>query len=165
MAASSLKIEARGEREIVMAWRFDAPPRLVFDALTKPELLKRWFGGPREWKLTFCDIDLRVGGAYRFVTTHDDGMEMGWGGIYREVAAPERLVFTEVFDNPWYPGEAIVTQEFDEAGSATIFTTTILHTSREARDAVLRSPMDKGVAESCRRLDEFLETAQASRQL
>ena len=159
--AKSLRIEARGEREIVMAWRFDAPRRLVFDAWTRPELLKRWFGRPREWKLTFCAIDLRVGGAYRFVTTRSDGMEMGWGGVYREVVAPQRLVFTEVFDNPWYPGEAIITQEFAETGGATVFTSTILHTTREARDAVLRSPMEKGVAESCRRLDEFLETAGA----
>ena len=159
--AKNLKIEARGEREIVMAWRFDAPRRMVFDAWTKPELLRRWFGGPREWKLTSCDVDLRVGGAYRFVTTRNDGMEMGWGGVYREVVTPVRLVFTEVFDDPWYPGEAIITQEFDEAGEATIFTTTILHATSEARDAVLRSPMKKGVAESCRRLDEFLEAARA----
>jgi uncharacterized protein YndB with AHSA1/START domain len=159
--AKALRIEARGEREIVMAWRFDAPRRLVFDAWTKPELLMRWFGGPREWKLTFCEIDLRVGGAYRFVTTRDDGNEMGWGGVYREVVVPERLVCTEVFDDPWYPGEAILTHEFEEAEGATIFTTTALHASLDARDAILRSPMEKGVAESFRRLDEFLETAKA----
>jgi uncharacterized protein YndB with AHSA1/START domain len=161
--AKSLQVEARGEREIVMAWRFDAPRRLVFDAWTKPELLIRWFGGPREWKLTSCEVDLSVGGAYRFVTTREDGMEMGWGGVYREVVAPERLVLTEVFDNPWYPGEALVTQQFDDADGATIFTSTILHATREARDAVLRSPMKKGVAQGCRRLDEFLETAQTQR--
>jgi uncharacterized protein YndB with AHSA1/START domain len=162
--AKSLKVEARGDREIVMAWRFDAQRRLVFDAWTKPALLMRWFGGPRDWNLTACQVDLRVGGAYRFVTTRNDGMEMGWGGVYREVVAPERLVFTEIFDNPWYPGEAIITQEFDEAGGATIFTTTILHATSEARDAVLKSPMKKGVTEGCRRLDEFLEAARAAQQ-
>ncbi len=78
-----LSIEARGEREIVMTRRFAAPRQLVFDAWTKPALLMRWFGGPREWRLTGCEIDLRVGGAYRFVTTRDDGKQMGWGGLYR----------------------------------------------------------------------------------
>jgi uncharacterized protein YndB with AHSA1/START domain len=158
-----LKIEARGEREIVMAWRFDASRQLVFDAWTKPELLMRWFGGPREWKLTACEIDLRVGGTYRFVTTRTDGAEMGWGGVYREIVAPERLVFTEVFDDAWYSGEAIVTQEFAAVGDATLFTTTIHYASREARDAVLASPMEKGVAESLRRLDEFLAATAAPR--
>ena len=154
--AQQLQIEARGEREIVMAWRFNAPRHLVFDAWTKPALLMRWFGGPREWKLTSCEIDLRVGGTYRFVTTRTDGAEMGWGGVYREIAAPERLVFTEVFDDAWYSGEAIVTQEFVAAGDFTLFNTTVLYASPETRDAVLASPMEKGVAESFRRLDEFL---------
>jgi uncharacterized protein YndB with AHSA1/START domain len=159
--SKALKIEARGDREIVMSWVFDAPRRMVFDAWTKPELLMRWFGGPREWKLTVCEIDLRVGGAYRFVTTRTDGKEMGWGGIYREIAAPDRLVFTEEFDDPWYPGGAVITCVLTEEAGRTIFTTTNLHASREARDAVLKSPMEKGVAEGFRRLDEFLEAAQA----
>ena len=156
------EIEARGEREIVMTRIFNAPRRLVFDAWTKPELLMRWFGGPREWSLTVCEIDLRVGGAYRFVTTRTDGQEMGWGGVYREIAAPERLVFTEKFDEAWYPGDALVTIDLTEKGGKTIFVTTQLHASREARDAVLKSPMEKGVGEGFRRLDEFLDTVQAS---
>jgi uncharacterized protein YndB with AHSA1/START domain len=156
-----LKVAPRGEREIVMTRVFDAPRRLVFDAWTKPELLMRWFGGPREWSLTCCEIDLQVGGAYRFVTTRrTDGKEMGWGGIYREIAAPERLVFTERFDEHWYPGDALITCLFTEENGMTTFTTINLHQSQESRDAVLRSPMEKGVAESYRRLDEFLEVAQ-----
>jgi uncharacterized protein YndB with AHSA1/START domain len=157
----SLWVEAKGDREIVMVWSFDAPRRLVFDAWTKPELLMRWFGGPREWTLTSCEIDLKVGGAYRFVTTRNDGKAMGWGGIYREIVAPARLVFTEEFDAPWYPGGAVITCAFEEREGCTIFTTTNLHATREARDHVLRSPMEKGVAENFRRLDEFLETARA----
>jgi uncharacterized protein YndB with AHSA1/START domain len=160
----SLRIEAKGDREIVMSWEFDAPRRLVFDAWTKPELLMRWFGGPREWKLTGCEIDLRVGGAYRFVTTRTDGKAMGWGGVYREIVAPELLVFTEEFDDPWYPGGAVITCDFVEEDGRTIFTSTNLHATREARDHVLRSPMEKGVAEGFRRLDEFLEAAQADQE-
>jgi uncharacterized protein YndB with AHSA1/START domain len=158
----TLKVEAKGDREIVMSWVFDAPRRMVFDAWTKPELLMRWFGGPREWKLTTCEIDLRVGGKYRFVTTRTDGKAMGWGGVYREIVAPARLVFTEEFDDPWYPGGAVITCELTEANGRTTFTTTNLHASRDARDAVLRSPMEKGVAEGFRRLDEFLDAARAS---
>ena len=155
--SKALKIEARGDREIVMTWVFDAPRRMVFDAWTKPELLMRWFGGPREWKLTTCEIDLRVGGAYRFVTTKNDGTAMGWGGIYREIVAPERLVFTEAFYDPWYAGGALITCVLTEEAGRTTFTTTNLHASREARDAVLKSPLEKGVADGFRRLDEFLE--------
>jgi uncharacterized protein YndB with AHSA1/START domain len=157
----SLKIAAQGDREIVMTWVFDAPRRLVFDAWTKPELLMRWFGGPRDWKLTLCEVDLRVGGAYRFVTRRTDGREMGWGGIYREIVAPERLVFTERFDEHWYPGDALITCVLAEEAGKTVFTTTNLYASPEARDAVLRSPMEKGVAENNRRLDEFLEATRA----
>jgi uncharacterized protein YndB with AHSA1/START domain len=158
----ALKIEAKGDREIVMSWVFDAPRRMVFDAWTKPELLMRWFGGPREWKLTTCEIDLRVGGTYRFVTTRTDGKAMGWGGVYREIVAPERLVFTEEFDDPWYPGGAIISCELTEEDGRTTFTTTNLHASRDARDHVLRSPMETGVAEGFRRLDEFLDAARAN---
>jgi uncharacterized protein YndB with AHSA1/START domain len=155
--AGTFRITARGEREIVMTRVFDAPRRLVFDAWTKPELLIRWFGGPREWSLTTCEIDLRVGGTYRFVTTRrTDGKEMGWGGVYREIVVPERLVFTERFDDPWYPGEALITFLFTEENGKTTLVITQEHASREARDAVLKSPMEKGVAESFTRLDEFL---------
>ena len=160
--ALGFEIEARGAREIVMTRVFNAPRRLVFDAWTKPELLMRWFGGPREWSLTVCEIDLRVGGAYRFVTKRTDGKEMGWGGIYREIVAPERLAFTETFDEAWYPGDALVTIDLAENDGKTTFVTTQLHASREARDAVLKSPMEKGVGEGFRRLDEFLGTVQAS---
>lgn len=158
------EIEARGDREIVMTRLFNAPRRLVFDAWTRAELLMRWFGGPREWSLTVCEIDLRVGGAYRFVTTRTDGREMGWGGVYLEIAAPERLVFTETFDEAWYPGDAVVTIELAEKAGKTIFVSTQLHGSREARDGVLKSPMDTGVGEGFRRLDEFLDAIQAGQK-
>lgn len=115
-AMYALKVATRGEREIVMTRMFDAPRRLVFDAWTKPDLLKRWFGGPRGWSLVECDIDLRPGGKYRFLTRHLDGRDMGWGGTYKEVIAPERVVFTEAFDQKWYAGESLITQQMTEEG-------------------------------------------------
>ncbi|MEA2707544.1 MAG: hypothetical protein QOF78_145, partial [Phycisphaerales bacterium] len=99
MNTGQLKLTTPGERELVMTRTFDAPRKMVFDAFTKPELLKRWLLGPPGWSMPVCDVDLRVGGAYRYVWRKDsDGTEMGMGGVYREIIAPERVVATEKFD-------------------------------------------------------------------
>ena len=109
----TLKVTLPSEREIVMTRVFDAPRQMIYDAWTKPELLKRWFG-PRGWSLVVCEIDLRVGGKWRFVLRGPDGNEMGMGGVYRELAPPERDVHTEKFDD--YPGESLVTGVLTESG-------------------------------------------------
>jgi len=152
----TLKLTTPSDRELALTRVFDAPRRLVFDAWTKPELLKRWLLGPGGWSLPVCDVDLKVGGAFRFVWRHTKGKEMGMGGVYREVSPPERLVHTEKFDESWYPGEAVITVTFAEQAGKTTVTTTILYESREARDAVLASPMEGGVAQSYDRLAELL---------
>jgi uncharacterized protein YndB with AHSA1/START domain len=152
----ALKVAARGDREIVMTRVFDAPRRLVFDAFTRPELLKRWFLGPPGWSLVVCEIDLKVGGSYRYVWRGPDGTDMGMRGVYREIVPPERIVNTESFDEAWYPGEALGTTVLIEQGGKTTLTTTVLYESREARDAVLRSPMEQGVAAGYDRLAELL---------
>jgi uncharacterized protein YndB with AHSA1/START domain len=139
-----------------MARVFDAPRSLVFDAWTKPELLKRWLGVREGWSMVVCEVDLRVGGAYRFVWRGPDGAEMGMGGVYREIRRPERLVATESFDDPWYPGEALDTIVLVEDGGKTTATTTVLYESEEIRDAVLESGMARGVAESYDVLAEYL---------
>src|SRR5262249_22153550 len=100
----SLTVTAVGDREIVMTRSFDAPRRLVFEAITKPELVKRWLTGPPGWTMDVCEIDLRVGGRYRYGWQNVDGRTMAMGGVYREIAAPERVVATEKFDDAWYPG-------------------------------------------------------------
>ena len=152
----TLKLTTRGDREIVMTREFDAPRRLVFDALTKPELVKQWLLGPPGWSMPVCEIDLRVGGAYRYVWRHTDGKEMGMGGVYREIVPQERVVCSELFDEPWYPGEALVTTTLAEQGGRTTLTCTILYISQEARDGVLKSGMERGVAASYDRLAELL---------
>src|SRR5215831_18353622 len=93
----TLKVTTPTDREIVMTRVFDAPRHMVFEALTKPELLKRWFG-PRGWTLPVCEIDLRVGGAWRFVLHGPDGRDIGMRGVYKEIVPPERLVHSESFD-------------------------------------------------------------------
>jgi uncharacterized protein YndB with AHSA1/START domain len=156
-STENLKLATQGDREIVMTRALDAPRRLVFDAFTKPELVKQWLLGPPGWTMPVCEIDLRVGGVYRYVWRRDsDGSEMGMGGVYREVVAPERLVATEKFDQPWYPGEAVGTTVLIEQGGKTTITQTVLYQSREARDAVLKSGMERGVAASYDRLAEML---------
>ena len=145
----TLQITTPSDREIVMSRVFDAPRNLVFDAWTKPELLKRWLGVRGGWSMAVCEVDLRVGGAYRFVWRGPDGAEMGMGGVYREIVAPERLVATESFDDPWYPGEAVDTTVLVEEGGKTTATTTVLYESEEIRDAVLESGHG---ARSCREL-------------
>ena len=152
----TLKVTTPTDREIAMTRVFDAPRRLVFDAWTKPELVKRWLGVRGGWSLEVCEIDLRQGGTYRYVWRGPDGKEMGMRGVYREIVRPERLVATESFDDPWYPGEALDTTVLVEQGGKTTVTTTVLYQSREVRDAVLKSPMERGVAESYDKLAELL---------
>jgi uncharacterized protein YndB with AHSA1/START domain len=150
-------ITAHGEREIVVTRVFDAPMRLVFDAYTKPELVKRWLLGPDGWSMPVCEIDLRVGGKFRYVwISNSDGHQMGMGGVYREVVAPNQIVATEVFDEAWYPGEAVDTIVLAERDGKTTLTQTILYNSRETRDAVLKSPMQYGMGMSYDRLENCL---------
>ena len=123
----NLKVTTPSDREIAMTRVFDAPRRLVFDAYTKPELVKRWLLGPPGWTMPVCEIDLRVGGAYRYVWRHIvKGNEMGMGGVYREIAAPVRIVATEKFDDAWYPGEALDTTVFTETRGVTKTSITVL---------------------------------------
>ena len=160
--AGTLKLTTPSERELVMTRVFAAPRKLVFDAHTKPELVKRWLLGPPGWSMPVCEIDLRVGGKYRYVWRHDsNGTEMGMGGVYREIVAPERIVNTEKFDEAWYPGEAVGTLVLVEQGGRTTLTYTMLYESREARDAVNKSNMETGVTASYDRLADLLASTPA----
>jgi uncharacterized protein YndB with AHSA1/START domain len=153
---NTLQITTCGERELVMTRVFDAPRHLVFEAISKPEFVRRWLLGPEGWSMPVCEIDLRVGGRYRYVWRRGDGREMGMGGVYREVVVPERVVATEEFDEAWYPGEAVGTLLLTEQGGKTTLTQTTLYDSRATRDAVLKSPMESGVATSYDRLESVL---------
>jgi len=156
-----LTVSTPTEREIVMTRVFDAPRHLVFEAMTRPELLKRWLLGPEGWTMPVCEIDLREGGAYRYVWQKGD-TQMGMGGVYKEIAAPGRIVQTEVFDDAWYPGEAINTTVLSEENGRTTLTLTILYQSKEARDGVLASPMEDGVGASYDRLADLLASQVAA---
>jgi len=161
----ALKLTTPSDREIAMTRVFDAPRKLVFDAHTKPDLVRQWLLGPPGWSMPVCEMDVRVGGKYRWVWRHDrDGTTMGMGGVYREIVKPERLVVTERFDEAWYPGEALNTLVLVEQGGRTTLTQTMRYESREARDAVLKSGMESGVKASYDRLADLLAaTSQATR--
>ena len=151
----ALQISTPSDREITMTRVFDAPRTMVFDAHTKPELVKRWLGVRAGWTMPVCEIDLRIGGAYRYLWRGPQG-DMGMRGVFREVVRPERIVATEVFDEAWYPGEAVDTTVLVEKGGKTTLTLTVLYASKEARDGVIRSPMASGVSESYDKLADLL---------
>ncbi len=150
------------ERELKVTRVFNAPRRLVFDAFTKPDMIRRWMLGPDGSSMPVCEMDLRAGGAYRWVWQKDaDGMRMAVFGEFRDVAAPERLVHTEQFDPPWYPGVAEITTRFAEAAGGTTVTLSIVYPSDDIREGAIKSGMESGMARSYDRLERLL-TADAS---
>jgi uncharacterized protein YndB with AHSA1/START domain len=152
----SLTVTTPSDREIALTRQFNAPRALVFDALTRPELVKRWMLGNMGASMPVCEIDLRVGGAYRFVWRNPDGSEMGMNGVYREIARPERIVNTQRFEAAWLPGEFVLTTTLTESGGKTTFTATTLYDSQATRDKILKSGMESGASASYDRLAEVL---------
>jgi uncharacterized protein YndB with AHSA1/START domain len=152
----TLKVATPSDTEIAMTRVFDAPRRLVFDAHTKPELVRRWLGVFRGWSMEVCEIDLRVGGSFRYVWRNTDGRQMGMRGVYREIVPGHRIVSTEVFDEHWYDGEAVDTAEFTEQGGRTTLTITVRYASKQIRDGVLQTPMERGVAAGYDTLESLL---------
>src|SRR5258707_486060 len=102
MSTGNVKVTIPTDREIAMTRVFNASRKLVFDAYTKPDLLKQWLGAFDGWSLVVCEIDLKTGGTYRYVWRKQGLPEMGMRGVYREVVPPERIVATEVYDQPWH---------------------------------------------------------------
>lgn len=152
----TLKVTTPTDREVVLTRVFDAPRQLVFDAFSKPELLKRWFG-PRGWSLVVCEVDFKVGGGFRFVLRGPDGRDLGMRGAYRELATAGPLRPHGVFDD--FPGASLVTAVFVEQDGKTTMTATVLYPSKEVRDAVIQSGMEHGAAESYDKLAELLTGA------
>jgi uncharacterized protein YndB with AHSA1/START domain len=154
----SLTITTPGEREILWTRVLSAPRHLVFEALSRPELLKRWLSGPPGWSMVDCENDLRVGGSFRHVWRGPEGMQMVMSGIYREVVPPERIVRTESMELGCesQAGEQLATMELTEEGGRTTLTITVLYPTKEARDATIASGMERGVAASYDRLADLL---------
>ena len=142
------------DTSILITRAFDAPAALVFEAWTTPELVRQWWGSETS-PLVVCDIDLRVGGDWRYVTREPDGTQLGWHGTYREIDAPARLVSTEVFEG--HPeGEAVNTMVLTEVDGVTTMHVTVQHSSTENRDGHVESGMEGGLQITMNRLDDVL---------
>ncbi len=152
--ANRMTLTLVGDREIAVTRAFDAPRRLVFEAWSSCEHMARWWG-PRGYDLTECRMDLRPGGSYRFVQTAPDGTIHAFSGVYREIAPPERIVFTQVYE-PWPDQEVVVSTTLAEKDGRTALSQTLLFNSVEARDGMVASGMEWGQAQSFERLDELL---------
>lgn len=150
-------MELQADREIIISRTFDGPARIVFDAWTKPELVKRWWA-PKSHCVTIasCEADVRVGGKYRYVMRLEAGEEMAFSGEYEEVTPPTRLVYTQIFEPMAHAGAVIVTVTFDEHDGKTRLVSHELYPSAEAREAALASGMEHGMRETMDQLDELV---------
>jgi uncharacterized protein YndB with AHSA1/START domain len=153
--AKTLNVATPSDTEIVMTRVFDASCGLVFDAYTKPAMLRGWLGGA-EWTIDVCEVDLRVGGGYRWIWHNAKGKQIGERRTYREIVPGARIVAASTFDEPWYPGNCVETIVFASRGDATALTTTLRYDTREARDIALSAGLTRGVTESYERLDAVL---------
>lgn len=144
------------DRQVMFVRDFAASRRQVFEAWTSPTHLQRWMTGPDGWRMLQCERDLRDGGHHRSVWRHDDGSEMEAQGVFQEVRAPQRLVFSEAWSGGW--PQTLNTVTLVEGQGRTTVTMTILYPSREARDAALQSGMKDGIEHSFAQLEDYLRT-------
>jgi uncharacterized protein YndB with AHSA1/START domain len=155
-AKNKLIVTTPSDLEIILTREFDAPRRLVFEALSKAEHVMRWWG-PRNTTLLSCEIDFRPGGTWHKVLRGPDGREVQFKGTYHEIVPPERIVATECFDEPSVGRpEWLATVTLEERGGKTLLTSRVLHKTKENRDGHLGSGMEKGAGETFDRLEELV---------
>ncbi len=150
-------VERKSDRELVVTRTFNGPARIIFDAWTKPELLKRWWA-PRSLGVTLfsCEADVRVGGRYRFVFGRDPKQAMAFSGTYKEVTPSSRLVWTQRFEQMPAAGEAIVTATLEEKDGKTRMVVHQLYASKESLDGTVASGMEKGMRETYEQLEALV---------
>jgi uncharacterized protein YndB with AHSA1/START domain len=163
MIMNKAQVSLPSDREVEVTRSFRAPRALVYRAYTEPDLVRRWLLGPPGWSMPVCEMDVRVGGRYRWRWRSDDnGSEFGFSGTFREVQPPSRLVHTEAYDpgsvGGGYPGQdAIVTVTFTEDAGVTTVKSSIDFGSKEARDAAIATGMTDGMEQSYQLLDRLLD--------
>jgi uncharacterized protein YndB with AHSA1/START domain len=152
--SGTFTVTTPSDREIRMTRLFDAPRALVFEAMTRPEHIRQWWGNLGEgYSVPVCEVDLRVGGKWRFVNRMPNGESAAFYGEYREINPPERVVFTEIFE-PFPDAVSVVTSMLSEENGKTRMIATVEYPSREIRDMVKASGMERGAALSYDRLEE-----------
>lgn len=150
-----------GERTVSMTRSFNASRVAVFDAMTRPELLRKWYGPPGG-ELVICESDLRVGGAYRIVQRSPEGHEFGFRGVHRELSRPDRRVYTWIFE-VMPDKEAVITETFEDRGGKTLFTAVLLFQTVEDRDGYLSFGATAGGEASMNRLEALLDSTKEQR--
>ena len=155
---AKLQVTTPSDVEIMTRRDFAAPRELVWDCHTQPALVRRWMLGPPGWTMPVCEIDLRVGGKYRYVLKGPNGEEMGFGGVHKEIVEPERILATQLYDMDWTGGETITTLQLTENNGRTTVTNTILYASKDARDGALKTPMAEGMEAGYGVMDALLAT-------
>lgn len=151
----AMEVSTPSELELRTSRRFKAPPQLVWNAHTQPALLKQWLLGPPGWSMNICEVDLRVGGKYRFGWS-DGEKSYGLSGEYRGIDEPKELITTELFEGAMDGTENLQTIEIVEQPGGCLLTTTMRFNSKEARDEALASGMDEGMEACCQVLDGIL---------
>ncbi len=153
---SDTTLELQGDREIVITRTFRAPPRIVFDAWTRADFVRRWWA-PKSMggEVVECLADVRVGGKYRYVT-RAAGQDFAFSGIYSEVTPHSRLAYTQIFEPMAEVGAALVTVTFEEHGGHTRMTSHEVYPSKEVREGLLATNMEQGLRETLTQLDELV---------
>jgi uncharacterized protein YndB with AHSA1/START domain len=156
------KVDVVSDTEVVITRRFDAPARLVFEASTRPEYMARWYG-PRIFTMVRCEIDLRPGGGFFWTLRGPDDMEFSYRGVYQEIDAPSRMVYTEAFllGDTW-TNDLLYRVTLDEVDGQTDMTVHLTYATKADRDGHLQSGMEEGMAESHQRLDALLDELRAA---
>lgn len=164
MTIDKAQVTLPSDREVQVTRTFKAPRALVFRAYTEPALVRRWMLGPPGWSMPVCDMDVRVGGSYRWRWRNDaDGAEFGFFGTFREVQPPSKIVHSERYDPGTLPeaypteGEAIITTTFTEEDGITTMTSLMDFGSKEIRDAAMKTGMTEGMEQSYQLLDRLLQ--------
>jgi uncharacterized protein YndB with AHSA1/START domain len=152
-SSGALQVTLPSDKEILMERAFDAPRHLVFEAMNRPEYVRRWWCCFDGWTMPVCDIDFRVGGGYRYVMVGPDGSEVAFRGVYREIDAPARVVHTEIFE-PFPDEETVCTVTLDERDGKTFYRCHILHKTTAGRDGHIASGMESGAGIALDRLEE-----------
>lgn len=157
---ATLQITTPNDHEILICREFNASRELVFDAMTRAELLKRWLSGPPGWSMVECESDVRVGGAFRHRWHGPDNQQMAMHGVYQEIVVPEKIARTEQFDFGCdaQAGEQLATMVLTTLGQRTGLALTVRYDSKDARDGALASGMERGIAASYDTLDQMLES-------
>jgi uncharacterized protein YndB with AHSA1/START domain len=154
----TLQLTKPSDRELQIKRMFAAPRERVFAAFTEPELLKRWLFGKPGGTLAVCEVAVKAGDSFRYVWRDPDGSEMGMSGVCLEIKRPERIVATEKWDQPWYPGAATGTITLTEEGGVTTLTQTLRYESQAARDMILETMIEHAMALGYERLAELLKS-------